>query len=32
MEIIENRAILLKVKHPDRITTVIPKSKVLERD
>jgi SNF2 family DNA or RNA helicase len=32
MEIIENRAILLKVRHPDRITTVIPKSKVLERD
>ena len=32
MEIIENRALLLKVRNPDRITTVIPKSKVLEDD
>ena len=32
MEIIDNRAILLKVRHPDRITTVIPKSKVIEDD
>ena len=32
MEIIDNRAILLKVRQPDRITTVIPKSKVIEDD
>jgi SNF2 family DNA or RNA helicase len=32
MEIIENRALLLKVRNPDRITTVIPKSKVLSSD
>ena len=32
MEIIDNRALLLKVRNPDRITTVIPKSKVLEDD
>ena len=32
MEIIENRALLLKVRNPDRITTVIPKSKVLSCD
>lgn len=30
MQIIEDKALLLKVKHPERITTVIPKSKVLE--
>lgn len=30
MEIIENKALLLKVRDPNRITTVIPKSKVLE--
>ena len=32
MEIIENKALLLTVRDPDRITTVIPKSKVLEDD
>ena len=32
MEIIDNRALLLKVRNPDRITAVIPKSKVLEDD
>lgn len=32
MEIIDNRALLLKVRNPDRITTVIPKSKVIEND
>ena len=32
MEIIENRALLLNVRNPDRITTVIPKSKVLSSD
>jgi SNF2 family DNA or RNA helicase len=32
MEIIENKALLLTVKNPDRITTVIPKSTVLEND
>ena len=30
MEIIDNKALLLTVRDPDRITTVIPKSKVLE--
>ena len=30
MEIIDNKALLLKVRDPNRITTVIPKSKVLE--
>lgn len=29
MEIVENRALLLNVQHPHRITAVIPKSKVL---
>jgi len=29
MEIIENKALLLRVREPDRITTVIPKSKQL---
>jgi len=33
MEIIDNRALLLRVRNPDRITTVIPKSRVLnDRD
>ena len=32
MQIIDNRALLLKVRNPDRITTVIPKSKVLSDD
>jgi SNF2 family DNA or RNA helicase len=32
MEIIENRALLLKVRDPHRITQVIPKSKVVEDD
>lgn len=32
MEIIENKALLLTVRNPDRITTVIPKSKVLEHE
>jgi len=32
MEIIDNRALLLKVRDPNRITTVIPKSKVIEDD
>ena len=32
MEIIDNKALLLTVRNPDRITTVIPKSKVLEND
>lgn len=32
MEIIDNKAVLLRVRNPDRITTVIPKSKLLERD
>ena len=30
MEIIDNKALLLKVRDPGRITTVIPKSKVLD--
>lgn len=30
MQIIENKALLLKVKEPNRITTVIPKSKILD--
>lgn len=30
MQIIENKALLLKVKEPQRITTIIPKSKVLD--
>lgn len=30
MQIIENKALLLRVKDPNRITTVIPKSKVLD--
>lgn len=30
MQIIENKALLLKVKDPNRITTVIPKSKLLD--
>ena len=30
MQIIENKALLLKVREPGRITTVIPKSKVLD--
>jgi SNF2 family DNA or RNA helicase len=30
MQILENKALLLRVKHPNRITTVIPKSKVLD--
>lgn len=30
MQIIEDKALLLRVKDPNRITTVIPKSKVLE--
>jgi len=30
MQIIENKALLLKVKEPGRITTVIPKAKVLD--
>jgi len=30
MEIIDNRAVLLKVRNPDRITTVIPKSRVIQ--
>jgi SNF2 family DNA or RNA helicase len=29
MQIIENKALLLKLRNPERITTVIPKSKVL---
>ena len=29
MEIIENKALLLKVRNPQQITTVIPKSKEL---
>lgn len=32
MEIIQNKALLLKVNDPHRITNVIPKSKVLEDD
>lgn len=32
MEIIDNRALLLKVRDPHRITQVIPKSKVVEDD
>jgi SNF2 family DNA or RNA helicase len=32
MEIVENKALLLTVRNPDRITTVIPKSKVLESE
>lgn len=32
MEIIDNKALLLTVRNPDRITTVIPKSKVLENE
>lgn len=32
MEIIDNRALLLRVKDPDRITAVIPKSKLLSSD
>lgn len=30
MQIIENKALLLKVRDPNRITTVIPKSKILD--
>jgi SNF2 family DNA or RNA helicase len=30
VQIIENKALLLKVKEPNRITTVIPKSKILD--
>jgi len=29
MQIIENKALLLKLRNPERITTVIPKSKIL---
>ena len=32
MEIIQNKALLLKVRDPHRITNVIPKSKILEDD
>lgn len=32
MEIIDNRAVKLRVRKPDRITEVIPKSKVLSED
>ena len=32
MEIIENKALLLTVRNPDRITAVIPKSTVLENE
>ena len=32
VQIIENKALLFKVRNPDRITTVIPKSKVLSDD
>ena len=31
MEIIENKALLLKVRNPHRITAVIPKSKIIEQ-
>lgn len=30
MQIIDNKALLLKVRDPGRITTVIPKSKILD--
>lgn len=30
MKIIDNKALLLKVRNPERITTVIPKSKILD--
>jgi hypothetical protein len=30
MQIIDNKALLLKVKEPGRITTVIPRAKVLD--
>jgi len=30
LQIIENKALLLKLRNPDRITTIIPKSKVLD--
>lgn len=30
MQIVENKALLLRVKEPNRITTVIPKSKILD--
>ena len=29
MEIVDNKAVLLKLKHPQKVTTVIPKSKEL---
>ncbi len=32
MEIVQNRALLLKVRDPNRITAVIPKSKILHHD
>ena len=32
MQIVDNRALMLKVRNPDRITTVIPKSRVVDRD
>ena len=32
MEIIDNKALLLTVRNPDRVTTVIPKSRVLENE
>jgi len=30
MQIIENKALLLKLRNPERITTIIPKSKILD--
>lgn len=32
MEIVANKALLLRVKDPDRITSVIPKSKLIKQD
>ena len=30
MEIVDNKALLLRLRHPQKVTTVIPKSKELE--
>lgn len=32
MQIIDNKALLLKTRHPERITTVIPKSKIIDEN
>jgi len=32
VQIIDNKALLLKTRHPERITTVIPKSKIIDEN